>query len=159
MTNEERQRAIEWMKGRPVMMAGAKKMYDLAVEALEAYVPDMNDGNMISRQAAIDIVTFECGEWQGLSKEITKQINALPQAQPERGKWLPDNRCGGGYWVCSSCKHPTEAFAADVLYKYCPFCGADMRTKERDYDYERAVEQLEHDMLYEPTFNQDDGSM
>jgi hypothetical protein len=55
MTNEERQRAIEWMKGRPVMMAGAKRMYDLAVEALEAYVPDMNDGNMISRQAAIDI--------------------------------------------------------------------------------------------------------
>lgn len=41
----------------------------------------------------------------------------------------------------------------------CPNCGADMRTKETDCDYERAVEQLEHDMLYEPTFNQDDGSM
>jgi hypothetical protein len=46
MTNEERQQAIEWLKRRPVMMAGAKSMYDLAVEALEAYVPDMNDGNM-----------------------------------------------------------------------------------------------------------------
>ena len=34
-----------------------------------------------------------------------------------------------------------------------------MRGKETDYDYERAVDQLEHDMLYEPTFNQDDGSM
>ena len=35
MTNEERQRAIEWFKRRTVMMAGAKRMYDLAVEALE----------------------------------------------------------------------------------------------------------------------------
>jgi hypothetical protein len=52
MTNEERQRAIEWMKGRPVMMAGAKRMYDLAVEALEAYVPDMNDGNMEPRDVS-----------------------------------------------------------------------------------------------------------
>lgn len=36
---------------------------------------------------------------------------------------------------------------------------ADMRGKETDRDYERAVEQLEHDMLYEHTFNQDDGSI
>ena len=35
MTNEERQQAIEWLKRRPVMMAGAKKMYALAIEALE----------------------------------------------------------------------------------------------------------------------------
>lgn len=35
MTNEERQQVIEWLKRRPVMMAGAKRMYDLAVEALE----------------------------------------------------------------------------------------------------------------------------
>lgn len=54
-------------------------------------------------------------------------LKKLPTVQPKHGKWLPDNRCGGGYWVCSSCKYPTEAFAADVLYKYCPFCGADMR--------------------------------
>ncbi len=37
--------------------------------------------------------------------------------------------------------------------------GADMRGEETDCDYERAVDQLEHDILYEPTFNQDDGSM
>lgn len=34
-----------------------------------------------------------------------------------------------------------------------------MRTKETGCDYERAIDQLEHDILYEPTFNQDDGSM
>ena len=26
-------------------------------------------------------------------------------------------------------------------------------------DYERATEQMEHDMLYEPTYNPEDGSM
>ena len=28
-----------------------------------------------------------------------------------------------------------------------------------DVEYERAVDQLEHDILYEPTFNPEDGSM
>ena len=67
-----------------------------------------------------------------------------------------------GVYRCSKCdeialcdwKHHKQ-----VLSNFCPNCGKDMRTKETDYDYERAVEQLEHDMLYEPTFNQDDGSM
>ena len=30
---------------------------------------------------------------------------------------------------------------------------------EHDTDYEQAVMQLEHDMLYEPTYNPEDGSM
>ena len=32
----------------------------------------MND--LISRQAAIDIVEFECGEWSGLAKTIAEEI-------------------------------------------------------------------------------------
>ena len=47
MTNEERRQAIEWLKGRPITMPGAKKMFALAVEALEAYVPDTNAGKWI----------------------------------------------------------------------------------------------------------------
>lgn len=54
MTNEEKQAAIEWLKGRPITMPGAKKMYDLAIEALDMYVPEMNVGDMISRQAAME---------------------------------------------------------------------------------------------------------
>ena len=37
----------------------------------------------ISRQAAIDIVEFECGEWSGLAKTIAEEIKQLPPAQPE----------------------------------------------------------------------------
>ena len=82
--------------------------------------------NLISRQAAIEAINLwlYCDKDERMPAEV---IKALPPVQPKRGKWLPDNRCGGGYWVCSSCKYPTEAFAADVIYKYCPFCGADMR--------------------------------
>lgn len=61
--------------------------------------------------------------------EIMTELMMLPAAQPQRmrGRWIPDNLVGGGYWKCSACKHPTEAFAANVIYDFCPFCGADMR--------------------------------
>ena len=49
-----------------------------------------------------------------------------PERKKGKGKWIPDNRPGGGFWVCSCCKFPSEAFAADKLYKYCPNCGAKM---------------------------------
>ena len=75
MTNEERQQAIEWLKRRPVMMAGAKRMYDLAVEALEAYVPDMN-----------------VGKWIPVSER-------LPE---EEGHYLVTDDSGGEKWVDSS---------------------------------------------------------
>lgn len=66
--------------------------------------------------------------------------------------------CGWYRLVCSNCGEPKTCRLKDVPV-CCPNCGADMRTKETDYVYERALEQLEHDMLYEPTYNPDDGSM
>lgn len=59
-------------------------------------------------------------------------LDAQPTIEPERktGRWLPDNRPGGGFWVCSCCKFPSEAFAANVLYKFCPHCGAYMGGSE-----------------------------
>lgn len=56
-------------------------------------------------------------------------LEHLQDIEPERktGQWLPDNRPGGGFWVCSECKFPSEAFAANVLYKFCPNCGAYMK--------------------------------
>ena len=61
---------------------------------------------------------------------LNERIKPLPNIKPEpprkTGQWLPDNRPGGGFWVCSECKFPSEAFAANVLYKFCPNCGAFM---------------------------------
>ena len=79
----------------------------------------MND--LISRQAAIDIVVFECGKWTGLAKEISKQLKQLPPAQPERrkGRWRK-GVCECGYdWA-------KDAPISSVP-NFCPNCGADMR--------------------------------
>lgn len=49
-----------------------------------------------------------------------------------------------------------------ILKEWLPSAQPETHEKHTEThacDYERAVEQLEHDMLYEPTFNQDDGSM
>ena len=87
MTNEERQAAIEWLKGRPITMPGAKKMYALAAEALEAYVPDMNVGDMISRQAAIDALDeIEAEVADGYGYQYAKwreYFVEMPSAQPD----------------------------------------------------------------------------
>ena len=42
----------------------------------------------ISRQAAIEIVDFECGEWRGLANTIEKRLSGLPSEQPEQ-RWIP----------------------------------------------------------------------
>lgn len=53
----------------------------------------ITDGlDVISRQKAIDVVVFECGEWMGLAREISKQLRQLPSAQPEIIR-------------CKDCKH------------------------------------------------------
>ena len=120
MTNEERQQAIEWMKRRPAMMAGAKRMYDLAVEALEQ--PEI-------------LHCRDCKYWK------EKPLYAYCEKMYRMG-------------ILDVLDYATEEndFCSMVEKRG----GED---DETDCDYERAVEQLEHDMLYEPTFNPDDGSM
>jgi len=43
-------------------------------------------GRPLDEETVIEIVEYECGEWMGLAKEITKQIKALPSAEPQ---WIP----------------------------------------------------------------------
>ena len=50
---------------------------------LPSWGADMDE--LIRKRDAIDIVTFECGKWEGLAKEITKQIKALPPVKPKNG--------------------------------------------------------------------------
>lgn len=138
---------------------------------------EVDDGmdDLISRRAAIDAV---CMEWCGVKHQDCKHpfdvekdddywcdgcetalltLSDLPSAEPKTGEWVwsKDNAS----WCCGTCGCVFEEIEWKPEYNFCPNCGADMRTKETDYDYERAIDQLEHDILYEPTFNQDDGSM
>ena len=93
--------------------------------------------DLIRRKGAIDSMCELMHHWFGSDAkdeiiEIKRELGKLPAVEPERkkGKWLLDNIPGGGFWVCSVCKFPSEAFAANVLYKFCPSCGADMRGKQ-----------------------------
>jgi hypothetical protein len=139
--------------------------------------------DLISRQAAIDALekvasffpyrvpgnrdTYDkySEAWNDAIGRAEIEIEKLQSAQPTIIR-------------CKDCKYWKEK----PLYTYCEkmyrmgildvldyateendFCSmAEKRGSEddeTDCDYERAVEQLEHDMLYEPTFDPDDGSM
>ena len=47
-------------------------------------------------------------------------VDAVPV---RRGRWKEDPS-GYGFWICSACGFVSEASAANVLYKFCPHCGA-----------------------------------
>ena len=61
-------------------------------------------GRPIDEEKVISIVEYECGEWVGLAKEITKQIKALPSAKPRIIR-------------CKDCKYSHMTY--DGLCKYC----------------------------------------
>lgn len=95
-------------------------------------------GDQISRQAAIDIVRHECGEWTGLAKEIVKQFNRLSSAQPEiirckDCKWWDKYSDTHGY--CLAAKHGYWSEHWDISIRrtydadwYC--ADAERRTDE-----------------------------
>lgn len=47
-------------------------------------------------------------------------VDAVPV---RHGRWEEDPS-GYGFWICSACGFVSEASAANVLYKFCPHCGA-----------------------------------
>lgn len=87
-------------------------------------------GDLISRQAAIDVVRgwFEKIE---LNPDICIDgIVSLPSAQPEKkkGKW---KRNEFGSW-CEKCGRYAYLDKWDRVWEsdFCPFCGADLREEE-----------------------------
>lgn len=60
---------------------------------------------------------------------IMEEINnatTVDAVERKRGKWQVDPS-GYGFWICSACGFVSEASGADLLYNFCPHCGADMR--------------------------------
>lgn len=65
--------------------------------------------------------------------EIVK-VNVEPV---RHGKWDYVTVVDEGFWRCSNCGTPSEAIGAKKLYKYCPFCGADMRGEKNERLYKK----------------------
>lgn len=87
----------------------------------------------IYRQAAIDVMLMAIDDdWE--PDYATDRMNELPSTEPERkkGKWI-DMSDGGRIktlWAekykCDKCgMYGTRA------WKFCPYCGADMRGEEK----------------------------
>ena len=72
-----------------------------------------------------------CEGWSDCVSLIEHYLENLPSAEPERkkGKWMPD-KSGVVYWICSECGFASEAFGANILYHFCPHCGAEMTRGE-----------------------------
>lgn len=80
--------------------------------------------DLIDRQAAIDALK-EHEDYKGyLRGDFEEILEALPSAQPRKGKWLLLD----GY-RCSECNHKLQTTG---LPSSCPNCGADLRGEQDD---------------------------
>ena len=70
-------------------------------------------------------------DFEGTLIDAINAIKSIPTIEPKRGEWLEWIDCEGEvFWKCSACGQASEASVAGILYKFCPFCGADMRERE-----------------------------
>lgn len=121
----------------PQINQAAFEALDMAIEALDCS-ESPNSSDTISRQAAIDALadmhckSDEDGYVWIIRSDAWARIDALPSVTPKRktGKWLPENRTNDAFWVCSACGFQSEAHSANILYNYCPNCGARMTEED-----------------------------
>lgn len=102
---------------------------------------------MINKQKAIDAIEFEkvymTAYKSGINEgnlfeqynkgldDAIKAITALPSVEPVMiGEWKESTSLDDVFWVCSVCGFCSEASAANILYKYCPNCGAKLTRGE-----------------------------
>lgn len=60
-------------------------------------------------------------------EDLKAELQSVIEPRPQ-GKWVfvnPLQANDGGAYMCSNCK--TGDYGVETYYKYCPFCGADMR--------------------------------
>ena len=69
--------------------------------------------DLISRQAVIGIVEFECGEWKGLARTIVKEIDQLPSAE-KTAEWEWCHDCKE-YDQENHCCHRYTSFIRETL--------------------------------------------
>ena len=109
-----------------------KEAIDMAIEALKA----KTDGDLISRQDAIDAVDRVDEAHMRLKGRpmlgwctLLDEIESLPSAEPKTGEWIQKDMYADRF--CSECDYAVWDSEAEE-YNFCPNCGADMRCGESD---------------------------
>lgn len=114
--------------------------YEMGMKESSSEIPN-TCGDAISRQAVLDIITFE-DKWlfdayghnantriafSGLKSRVKALSSVTPQ--PRIGQWIYDKVDMNGYYLdnyeCSVCK-----CSKTVDTPYCPMCGAKMEVQE-----------------------------
>ena len=140
-----RKQAIEVVQNRHMMLSKEKVLLINDLEKLPSAQPtfDARDTqynlpigtDLISRQAAIDTLEntktaiSENGERYIAKQNAIMRIDALPSAQPKKGKWISLDDFRGKYnengYKCSECDEHS-----DYKENFCPNCGARMEVTE-----------------------------
>lgn len=84
-------------------------------------------GDLISREAAINAVIKHLPLGYDYVLGVREAIEALPSAEPQKGKWVT---ISDGYVEMVKCDQCGKI--ADDISNFCPSCGADMRGVEND---------------------------
>lgn len=66
-------------------------------------------------------------------REALGRVESVDAVPVRYGRWKEDPS-GYGFWICSACGFVSEASAADMLYKFCPVCGAKMDGEDGDHE-------------------------
>ena len=108
-----------------------------------------------------------CDPIGGFCTSVNESIcEALHKVSRPQGKWI--NK--GAVCQCTRCKGYSRGLLEEkngklcephrLIYPwYCPNCGARMIDKDIDVSYKIASDQRDYDSTYEPTYNEQDGSM
>ena len=81
------------------------------------------------------LTAFPVDDEPMLTKSCVRMtIRRMPtvDAVPVVHGWWKEDPSGYGFWICSACGFVSEASAANMLYKFCPVCGAKMDGKDGD---------------------------
>ena len=133
----------------------------------------------MTRDKAIESLTW-VKENLVIAEEYKEALNMAIEAlkqEPKTGEWIPvSERLPEEFFVLCCDNHgemlianPFECDASDTgfsaenngcyMYNCIAWMPLPMPYREGREDYELATEQMEHDIMYEPTYNSEDGSM
>jgi hypothetical protein len=187
MTLISREDAIEAIASRDETDGTVKVFTGRQVNQILSALPsaELTMGELISRADAIEALRGLFDMRKSRAKVIvecfSEQINTLPSAEAE---WIPCSErlpserelvlISDNNYVYPAVFHPNGVYDGKTVWS--EYYWTDLETgiiqnqpdawmplpkpyREDGKDYELATEQMEHDTLYEPTYNPEDGSM